>query len=144
MVLDPRFIIEPEFVLRCNEMFKEEGDALYEKRKKSINKWNENNREKLRESQKNYNKTEKGKTACRRRVAVYHRRVREMSKLLSEDELEEIKLFYVNCPSGYQVDHIIPIAKGGQHIISNLQYLTAKENRTKKDRLDWKPTPAKP
>jgi len=32
--------IEPEFVQRCNEMFKEEGDALYEKRRQTISKWN--------------------------------------------------------------------------------------------------------
>ena len=45
--------------------------------------------------------------------------------------IEEIKQFYINCPEGYHVDHIIPL-KGklvsGLHCIDNLQYLLAEEN----------------
>lgn len=47
---------------------------------------------------------------------------------------EELKNFYINCPPGYEVDHIIPL-KGervcGLHVLNNLQYLTAEENRVK-------------
>lgn len=49
--------------------------------------------------------------------------------------LELIKEIYANCPKGYEVDHIIPINKGGLHHEDNLQYLTVKENRSKKDKL---------
>ena len=35
----------------------------------------------------------------------------------------------------HEVDHIIPIAKGGLHCQTNLQVLTAKENREKWDNL---------
>lgn len=49
---------------------------------------------------------------------------------------EGIKEFYINCPKGYHVDHIIPL-KGknicGLHVYSNLQYLTEKDNQKKKN-----------
>ena len=46
-----------------------------------------------------------------------------------------IQTIYENCPEGHEVDHIIPLAKGGLHHESNLQYLTIKENRSKGCRI---------
>ena len=46
-----------------------------------------------------------------------------------------IKEFYANCPKGYEVDHIIPISKGGLHSLENLQYLTITENRRKSNKI---------
>ena len=54
-----------------------------------------------------------------------------------DTDREAIRQFYNNCPSGYDVDHIIPISKGGLHTLSNLQYLTASENRSKGNKLNW-------
>lgn len=48
---------------------------------------------------------------------------------------QKIKLFYLNCPEGYEVDHIIPLSKGGKHHEDNLQYLTILENRKKNNRI---------
>jgi len=50
---------------------------------------------------------------------------------LTEYEKLQIKEFYLNCPIGYEVDHIIPISKNGKHHPNNLQYLTISENRKK-------------
>tara|TARA_R110000764_G_C10815989_1_gene360967 strand:+ start:372 stop:569 length:198 start_codon:yes stop_codon:yes gene_type:complete len=46
-----------------------------------------------------------------------------------------IKEIYLNCPAGYEVDHIIPISKGGLHHQDNLQYLTPDENKRKSNKL---------
>ena len=46
-----------------------------------------------------------------------------------------IQKFYLNCPEGYEVDHIIPISKGGLHTLENLQYLTISENRKKSNKI---------
>jgi len=46
-----------------------------------------------------------------------------------------IFLFYKDCPTGYEVDHIIPISKGGLHHLPNLQYLTITENRKKSNKI---------
>lgn len=43
--------------------------------------------------------------------------------------------FYLNCPKGYEVDHIVPISKGGLHCLENLQYLTIHENRKKSNKI---------
>ena len=50
-------------------------------------------------------------------------------------DLIAIKKFYYNCPVGYEVDHVVPISKGGAHDIANLQYLTATENRKKSNKI---------
>lgn len=52
-------------------------------------------------------------------------------------DMDKIKEIYLNCPPGYEVDHIIPISKGGLHHQDNLQYLTITENRSKSNKLDW-------
>lgn len=48
---------------------------------------------------------------------------------------EKIKEIYLNCPEGYEVDHIIPLSRGGKHHEDNLQYLTIAENRSKNNRI---------
>ena len=44
---------------------------------------------------------------------------------------KKMQLIYEGCPEGHEVDHIIPLSKGGLHHEDNLQYLTRLENRKK-------------
>jgi hypothetical protein len=50
-------------------------------------------------------------------------------------DIKAIQQFYANCPEGYEVDHIIPLSKGGLHTLENLQYLTISENRKKSNKI---------
>lgn len=65
--------------------------------------------------------------------------MRKKNQTPPDADMDKIKEIYLNCPEGYDVDHITPISKGGLHHQDNLQYLTIHENRSKGDRLDWKP-----
>ena len=50
---------------------------------------------------------------------------------------DAIREFYLNCPKGYTVDHIVPLNGknvSGLHCIQNLQYLTISENRSKNNK----------
>jgi|10_taG_2_1085330.scaffolds.fasta_scaffold64428_3 5-methylcytosine-specific restriction endonuclease McrA len=44
--------------------------------------------------------------------------------------------FEATRPEGdYHLDHIIPLSKGGKHCLKNFQWLTAFDNRSKKDKI---------
>jgi 5-methylcytosine-specific restriction endonuclease McrA len=86
---------------------------------------------------KKYNTAEEKLDA--RRINLRETNANYRAKLLSQTPIDAdrkaIKEFYSNCPDGYEVDHIIPISKGGLHTLSNLQYLTISENRRKSNKL---------
>ena len=63
--------------------------------------------------------------------------VRQKAQTPADENIKALQEFYLNCPSGYEVDHIVPISKGGLHSLSNLQYLPWQENRRKSDKLNW-------
>lgn len=58
---------------------------------------------------------------------------------INRQNLTEVQLFYMYCPPGYEVDHIIP--RHGKNVcgfdsLSNLQYLPKEENRRKGNKVD--------
>jgi len=79
-------------------------------------------------------KNNKGKhlaKCARRRAALKN----ATPKWVDQNEITKI---YENCPTGYHVDHVIPLNSkivSGLHVPWNLQYLTAKQNLIKGNRL---------
>ena len=84
---------------------------------------------------KTYRKTTKGKRLSNYHCALrYTRKKQRTPKWLTKEDLFKIKQFYLKRPRGYEVDHIIPLCGdnvSGLHVLNNLQYLKAQENREK-------------
>jgi 5-methylcytosine-specific restriction endonuclease McrA len=84
-----------------------------------------------------YKTKEEQAEAIRKKVREVsaHYRASVRNQTPPDADRKAIKEFYDNCPEGYEVDHIIPISKNGMHTLSNLQYLTIRENRQKSNKL---------
>lgn len=82
---------------------------------------------------KNYLEANRGKTNAIK--ARY--RASKLKATPSWANLEAIKNFYILCPEGCHVDHIVPLQGvnvRGLHVLTNLQYLPAGENCSKGNR----------
>lgn len=131
-------MIDPEFLERATKHCEPIAEELRKERCKRWNKWVKENKIKFKKMQEKYVNTDKGKYTISNRTARRYIRFKKSCVELSWSEKILIGQFYKNCPKGYEVDHIIPVSKGGLHILSNLQYLTKQENRRKSDKLNWK------
>ena len=62
-------------------------------------------------------------------------RARKYNQTPPDADMKLIKEIYKNCPNDKEVDHIVPISKGGLHHQNNLQYLTKEENQKKGNKI---------
>jgi hypothetical protein len=106
-----------------------------EVRAATCRKYYKGNKEEILARNKRWAKANPGKVNAR--GAKY--RADRLQRTPSWADMEAIKRFYECCPSGHEVDHIIPL-KGknisGLHIAENLQWLTVSENRQKGNRCN--------
>ena len=94
-------------------------------------KYQQRRKQHLREYQREYYKGKHKQRNC-----INARRLRE--RTLPNEDLSLIKEFYLQCPNGHEVDHIIPLNGkniSGLHTLSNLQYLPASDNRRKSNKF---------
>lgn len=90
-------------------------------------------------SQTKYKTKEEAKKADRaiKREAWSRYMAKRRNQTPHDVDISALQKIYLNCPHGYEVDHIIPISRGGLHHPDNLQYLTKSDNRKK-----WKKLPS--
>lgn len=129
---------------------KKEYDAKrYQKNKEAYKKraieWAAKNPEAYKILRKKINKKQQSKPSIKKKKA-YSESMRRASKKnatpnwLTPDQLKQIKDIYINCPKGWNVDHIIPLQGKnvcGLHVPWNLRYLPASTNFSKKNN-NWK------
>jgi hypothetical protein len=99
----------------------------------------------LSEFWKNKNTTNGVNSYCKDCLSTYEKfyperhakkRAAKLNAIPKWANLNKIKTIYDNCPTGYHVDHIIPLQGKyicGLHVENNLQYLLASENSSKKN-----------
>jgi hypothetical protein len=95
-------------------------------------RYQENPARKLAQASK-WQKDNRGKATARVQLRNAQK-LQATPKWLTNEQLAEMKQFYINCPEGYHVDHIHPLRGNGLcglHVPWNLQYLPAVENHRK-------------
>lgn len=135
---------------RHAERLKQARKQYYEANKESLaaaqKRYYEENREAIAEAQKKWSKRNPKKVrAIKSRWkranpenSKHHcalRRLRLKEQVPEDFDIDAVKAFYRDCPAGMEVDHIIPVSRGGMHHIDNLQYLSKTENRSKGNKI---------
>lgn len=138
---------------RRRELHAENPEKVRSRRKK----WNDANKDKVRAmNSKQYHKdggarilawrkenADKVKLQKQRHYQKYKgtylaaARARDLQILNSipEGQKEAVNRIWLDCPEGYEVDHIYPMSKGGPTSVDNLCYLPMSLNRSKSNKL---------
>lgn len=100
-------------------------------------KYVKNNPERVKASKRKWAEANKKKILAKT-IRYRADKMQARPKWLTKEQLKQIVDIYVNCPEGYEVDHIIPLRGKlvrGLHVPWNLQYLPISVNRRKSNKL---------
>ncbi len=50
-------------------------------------------------------------------------------------DYEAMIALHMSCPAGYEIDHIVPLSKGGPNVLENVQIISRTANRRKGNRV---------
>jgi hypothetical protein len=138
----------PEKMQACREKWISTGDNK-EKRRSSINAWQQKNREKVREDTRKWRELNKdkmraliaawgGRNPDKLRAYVRRRQAAKIQAVPAWADTEAIIRIYKKAVQmRAHVDHIVPLRSKvvcGLHVANNLQLLTASENAAKGNR----------
>lgn len=122
-------------------MRKKRAAMLAADRESTLTLWRENNRllrekhaERYRQRDRDRGPERRKKERLKRLADCRARQCAQKQRTPKWADLRAIKLFYEACPTGHEVDHVVPLqgkTVSGLHVIENLQYLPAFANRTK-------------
>lgn len=123
----------------CKSCRKEQQTSWRLSQQERLNKkqreWSKQNPEKSQEIKKSW--LQHNRDWAKAYFGIHRERLKKATP--SWANLNLISNIYKNCPSGFEVDHIIPI-KGkyvcGLHVETNLQYLPIGENRRKGNKFE--------
>ena len=104
------------------------------KYKEYTGSYRELNRDRCNEIQNNYYARHSAQIKAK---AKTYRGLRAL-RIPSWSQSDLITKFYIQCPPGYEVDHVLPLQGAevsGLHVIENLQYLTRFDNRSKHNKV---------
>jgi len=124
----------------CRRVARESYWREPEKNRKRIKEWSESNKEHVLQYAKEYRK--QNPSTCRLHDST--RRARKKAVPGPHSEIEKLMIKYryqdarrISKETGvkHEVDHTIPISKGGPHLPWNLRVITAKKNREKYNKI---------
>lgn len=129
------------------EYRKKNGDVIREKVRSypsSSPTWRRAYRQSNQEAHRTYARTWRAKHPEKSKAINANSSARRRAAIRSAPTDPRVSALYVeaqrlSAATGvpHDVDHILPLSKGGTHTFDNLQIMTASENRSKGDRLDY-------
>ena len=124
-------IKNPKKFLESRKLYTEQNKEALTKYKKQ---YREDNKARQKKWMRNWIESNRG----RKRFLQARRRTALLNATPKWADQNEIARIYDNCPSGYHVDHIMPLRGknfSGLHVPWNLQYLPALVNLSKGNRI---------
>jgi hypothetical protein len=122
-----------EYYKKNKERILEYHQEYYQKNKDgNIKGYLVENKDTIKKKKKEYDKKHRAKNKAYYRAASKKYKTSKKNQVPEFSNLKLIQKIYEYCPEGYQVDHMIPLSKGGLHWESNLCYLPAPINSSKR------------